>query len=215
MYKQWILFRDPLPACGDPVQEGKIEFIFVIDERYAEDEITILLYTEDGDELFNSYSDHLFHYNDYPDMSVLEVDLCVPRGGEYLAVVRDNLAGDGFTNGILYIYLDGELDETLQGNFGDSFNTTIQFPIRTYTPSKSPSASPTATPTTARPSAAPTNPPTNLPTRRPTTSAPTKQGFRVIFPSDSSAYSPGVMQKRRMIWIFAALSLVVGFFASI
>lgn len=223
MYRQWLLFRDPvITACEDPVQAAEIELVFVIDERYVEDQVTIVLYAQNGDELFNSFSDHLAVFNNYPDMTVFEVDLCVPRNEEYLLVVRDNVAGDGFTNGILNIYVEGQLGETLQGNFSESLSTTIQFPERTYTPSTSPSQAPSNAPTissvptrsvapstSGMPSDTPTFPPSTAnPTIAPTD---TPGSDRAISPPDSTSGSLGlILMTSGIVWLcLVVLSLEI------
>ena len=204
MYRHWRLFRDAVSSCQDPVQEAEIELLFSIDERYTEDGVVILLSTQDGEELFNSYSDHSVYYNEYPDMSIMQVDLCVVRNEEYLLEVRDSLAGNGFTDGVLRIYLDGVLNDTVQGNFTTPFNLTIQFPRRTYAPSRSPSLSPSTTPTITPPSAMPSSTPTTMPNSESPvaapTSAPSKEERRVVFPTETvaarswgSTLNPGIL----------------------
>lgn len=140
MYAHWILFRDPVQTCPDPIKTAELEIIFVLDEAYTDDFVTIELATIDGDVIFDSLTDHFFYFNAFPDVMVLELDLCVPREQIYTVTVRDNLGENGFTDGVLEIYVDGVLTTTIEDNFGKLIQETIQPISATEPPTMAPTS---------------------------------------------------------------------------
>jgi hypothetical protein len=91
----------------------------------GEHENLIALINEDQEIIFNSFTDHYLSHLIF-DLENLVVDICVPRDKEHYVVVRDQLGGtNGFQDGVLSIFVDRVLFETVQGDFGTEIIVTI------------------------------------------------------------------------------------------
>ena len=166
MFKQWLLYRDELSSCPDG--EMEIEFTLEFDETHNT-ENKVKLYKDRGtaseEVLFDSDIDH--DDGAFQLQKVLAVDVCVPETSTYELEITDS-AGNGFTDSDAeaIIYQNGDVVDTVKGNFGSSATVTI------YPPTEEPSAAPSSS---FMPSMQPTTSavPSLMPSSSPTTSSPT------------------------------------------
>ena len=126
MYLHWVLFRDHVTSCAQG--EMEIEIVMDFDDRYSEDQF-FEFYSQDE----NGDSDILYLdsrrdididlFSLFGDRTML-VDLCVPSNLNYTFYTTDE-RGDGLRSGYFAIFKDGDLMETIEGNFGDSMELEI------------------------------------------------------------------------------------------
>ena len=147
MHLHWNVFRDAVPACENPDLFMEIEMIFVADSLYLSDISQVrLLNIQTNEVIFDSVADHLLFYALYADEVVgFEVDLCVSREFDYLVEVSDGFGTDGFVDGSLTIFVDGQqfgvvdrssgrfetLSFTIQGNQSSPFPAPTSQPTLT------------------------------------------------------------------------------------
>lgn len=147
MHLHWHLFRDAVPACDNPEDFMEIELIFVADSSYLEDISQILLRNIQTNEvIFDSVADHLLFYALYADEVVgFEADLCVSRNFDYRIEVSDGFGTDGFVDGSLTIFVDGQEFGVLDSSNGpfESFSFTV--PGEQSSPVPAPTSRPSAT----------------------------------------------------------------------
>lgn len=137
----------------------------------------IALINEDQEIIFNSFTDHFLSHLIF-DLENLVVDICVPRDKEHYVVVRDQLGGtNGFQDGVLSIFVDRVLFETVQGDFGTEIIVTI--PAQT-----------SAAPTTAAAPSTETAFPTSQPTTAPTTLTMIPTVMATMVPATGPASAP-------------------------
>ena len=166
MFKQWLLYRDELSSCPDG--EMEIEFTLEFDETHNT-ENKVKLYKDRGtaseEVLFDSDIDH--DDGAFQLQKILAVDVCVPETSTYELEITDS-AGNGFTDSDAeaIVYQNGDVVDTVKGNFGSSATVTI------YPPTEEPSAAPSSS---FMPSMQPTTSavPSLMPSSSPTTSSPT------------------------------------------
>jgi hypothetical protein len=132
-----------------------IEHAYPLLRSQGEHQNLILLFNEDQDVIFNSFTDHFLSHAIF-DLENLVVDICVPRDKEHFVLVRDQLGGtNGFQDGVLSIFVDRVLFETVEGDFGTE--TLVTIPAQIGASTSAPVIA-TASPTTE--SASPTSQPT-------------------------------------------------------
>ena len=119
MYQQWLLHREHSEVCGD--NEMKIDCVIHLqpDPSTLHIEITAV----DGQEpIFRwergMHIDLLDESDDFNFNYTRSFNLCVPSG-EYVAVVTDT-GRNGFVDGYVALYLDGNLIRNVSGNFGST-----------------------------------------------------------------------------------------------
>lgn len=115
MYRHWLLYRDHTTSCGD-TEDMEIEIVLTFDRDHAF-ENRVILEDNQGFVVFDSDRDHIGAVAFFLQ-EVLFFDLCVPRTATYFLTVLDS-EGDGFDNGELRVYRDGDLLQAIVG--GSSF----------------------------------------------------------------------------------------------
>ena len=145
MHLHWHAFRDAVPACDDPENDVEIEMIFVADSFYLEDISQIqLLNAQTNEVIFDSVADHLLFYALYADEVVgFEVDLCVSRDFDYLIQVSDGFGLDGFQDGSLTVFVDGQEFAVVDSSDGRFGTISITIPGEQSSPVPAPTSQPT------------------------------------------------------------------------
>ena len=194
MYRHFLLYRDFTTVCED-LNEMEIEIIFVWDENQFTQNWIRLIEEDSGFVVWNSNTDSGGEFAFLLHESSM-IDLCVPKTSTYVLDVYDSF-GDGFTNGVITVYRDGVLLETLEGLFDRSTQVRIERLV-TMTPTGTPTFVPTTVPSQAPTTSQPTEVPTSTPTQ------PTSKD--VLLPTSDATFRAGLGQ--RMI-LLGAIFLVV------
>jgi hypothetical protein len=162
MYHQWLLYRDEVETCSTGEEDGimEIEFFVQFDQMYHQLENSFYLMDADGKALFNSTRDHddttVYAVPDFLEDELpgirqesLFVDLCVAEG-RYTFVFEDSY-GDGFGSSPAYfeIFVNGELLQRVEGNFGSQSVVYIDPPLKQdgHDSMDTPTTTPTGFPT--------------------------------------------------------------------
>eukprot|EP00977_Amphora_coffeiformis_P009517 scaffold2193_cov171-Amphora_coffeaeformis.AAC.23 len=177
MYRHFLLYRDFTTGCEDP-DEMEIEIVLLWDENHFTDNWIRLIEEESGFVVWNSNTDYDGRYAFRIHQSTM-IDLCVPKTSAYVLDVYDKFA-DGFTNGVITVYRDGTLLQTLEGAFDRNTQLRIER-LATMSPTGTPTVSPSTTPSQ--------KPTTFQPTEEVRTSRPTQPTSKDILAPSSDAQS--------------------------
>jgi len=121
MYKQWLLYRDQYEVCAQ--NEMKIEITMEMDDDY--ESLNLEVAPVNGEAVFSWDREmNILVMNDgqeYRNYS-REFNFCVPSDREYVLAVTDALRS-GFEKGFISLYVDGNLVQYIDGDFGSTHCT--------------------------------------------------------------------------------------------